>query len=315
MDNLADDPTISWLLEGDPAIRWQVLRDLVDGPQDVWESERRRVENVGWGARLLQRQDAEGTWSRSLYGSPKWTCTTYTLLLLRDMGLPEDSDAAIRGCKVLLDRGIQDGVTGRGRSKLLESLQRNDTCVIGMWLSLGTYFKLDDCKLEAVAEYLLGEQMPDGGWNCRKKSGAVHSSFHTTLNVLEGIRDAIARGIGPIPRLQAAKARAVEFMLVHRLYLSDKTGQIINAAFTKFSFPPRWHYDVLRGLDYLRSAGVADDKRLTDAFELLLARRRKDGRWPLQNKHPGKVFFDMEPTGHPSRWNTLRALRCLARRA
>jgi hypothetical protein len=231
--NLTNDAVTSWLGEGDPAIRWQVLRDLLNAPRKIWEAERRRVETTGWGARLLRQQDPEGTWSRSLYGRPKWTCTTYTLLLLRDMGLSDDCPAAIRGCRVILDRGIQDGQTARGQSRMLESLKRNDTCVIGMWLSLGTYFKLDDRKLEAVAEYLLGEQMPDGGWNCRRNRGAVHSSFHTTLNVLEGVRDAIARGIGPIPRLKAAQARAIEFMLMHRMYRSDKTGRVIKEAFTK----------------------------------------------------------------------------------
>jgi hypothetical protein len=312
-----DESLISWLLEGDPVIRWQTLRDLMDSPPDVCQAERRRIETAGWGAQLLRKQDAKGTWSRSIYGNPKWTCTTYTLLLLRDMGLREDCPAAIRGARVLLDRGIRDGPGARDKSELHQSLQRMDTCVTGMWLSLGTYFELDDheSKLRAMADYLLSEQMPDGGWNCRRKWGAVHSSFHTTLNVLEGIRDAIARGVGPISRLRTAQAKAVEFMLIHRLYLSDRTGKVIKEAFTKFSFPPRWHYDVLRGLDYLRSIGMTDDARLADAYDLLLARSRKDGRWPVQNKHPGKVFFEMEPTGQPSRWNTLRALRCLNSRS
>jgi hypothetical protein len=269
------------------------------------------VESTGWGARLLERQDAEGTWSRSLYGRPKWTCTTYTLLLLRDMGLSQDCAAAARGCQVLLDRGIESGLAPRGKSKRLASLQRTDTCVMGMWLSLGAYFKLDDGKLDAMTEYLLGEQMPDGGWNCRKNRGAVHGSLHTTISVLEGLQDVQARGLGSAAKIKAAESRAVEFMLMHHLYLSDKTGQVIDEAFTKFSFPPRWHYDVLRGLDYLRSAGVGYDERLREAYDLVLARRRKDQLWLAQNKHHGKVFFDMEKTGRPSRWNTLRALRCL----
>jgi len=315
MDKSSGDPIMLWLLEGDPAIRWQVLRDLADAPRSIWEAERQRVKAKGWGATLLQEQDAEGTWGHSLYGRPRWTCTTYTLLLLRDMGLPQDCGPAIRGSRVLLDRGIQNGLTARGKSKLLASLQRNDTCVIGMWLSVATYFQVEDSKLDAIAEYLLSEQMPDGGWNCkRRKKGAVHSSFHTTLNVLDGVRDAIARGIGPVSRLKTAEARAIDFMLMHHLFLSDKTGQVIKDEFTKFSFPPRWHYDVLRGLDYLSSAGASGDERLNEAYSLLLGNRRKDGRWLLQNKHPGKVFFEMERAGQPSRWNTLRALRCLRRR-
>ncbi len=311
IDTIGNDAIMAWLLEGDPSIRWQVLRDLADAPRKVWEAERRQVQTVGWGAHLLEQQDPEGTWGQSLYGCPRWTCTTYTLLLLRDMGLANACVAAARGCRVLLDRGIEDGLTARGKSKMLQSLQRTDTCVVGMWLSLGAYFGLDDPKLEAMVEYLLDEQMSDGGWNCRRKAGAVHSSLHTTLNVLDAVRNVLARGIGPASRLRSAQARAIEFILMHRLYLSDRTGRVIDEAFTQFSFPPRWHYDVLRGLDYLMSAGVSHDRRLKDAYDLLLSRRRQDGLWPLQNRHPGKVFFQMEPTGRPSRWNTLRALRCL----
>jgi hypothetical protein len=159
--------------------------------------------------------------------------------------------------------------------------------------------------------------MPDGGWNCRRERGATHSSVHTTLNVLDGVREALGQGIeGIAPRkLREAEERAIEFLLIHRLYKSHRTGAVMDADFTKFSFPTRWHFDVLRGLDYLRSTRAISDPRLADAIELLESRRRRDGKWPVQNKHAGKVHFDMEVGREPSRWNTLRALRCLKARA
>lgn len=307
-----DKSVISWLLEGDPAIRWQVMRDLLDQPRRAWEAERQRVATTGWGAEFLKLQDKEGTWSHTLYGNPKWTCTTYTLLLLRDMGLPQDCPRAVQGTRVLLDRGLRFAESVRGKTKFPECLRRIDTCVAGMWFSLGLYFDCENPRLAEIAEYLLDEQMPDGGWNCRRvRAGATHSSFHTTLNVLDGIRIAISCRIGPVAKLKAAEARAIEFMLMHHMYISDRTGKIIKDAFTQFSFPPRWHYDVLRGLDYLRSACINGDKRLREAYALLNSHRLSDGRWPLQNRHPGKVFFNMESVGQPSRWNTLRALRVL----
>ena len=314
MPTACAEDNVSWLLEGDAAVRWQVLRDLCASPQKQWQQERRRMETSGWGAKLLRLQDAEGTWSKSLYGKPKWTCTTYTLLLLREMGLPQDCQAVRRGCQALLDRGIDASMQTKAGFSWLA--QHHDTCVVGMWVALGCYFNLDDPKLPVMVQYLLSQQMSDGGWNCRKNSGAVHSSLHTTLNVLDGIREAMNRGIAAPKQLKAAEARAIEFMLMHQMYLSDHTGEVIDQAFTKFSFPPRWHYDVLRGLDYLRLTDAIDDPRLEKPFELLQSRRRRSGRWPLQNRHPGKTFFEMEAPGDESRWNTLRAMRCLrARRA
>jgi len=226
--------------------------------------------------------------------------------------LPEDCQAARRGCQTLFDGGIDASMrTNAGFNWLA---QHHDTCVVGMWVALGCYFELDDAKLPVMVEYLLKEQMRDGGWNCRKNSGAVHSSLHTTLNVLDGVRGAMARGIGAIKQLKAAEARAIEFMLMHQMYLSDHTGKVIDQAFTKFSFPVRWHYDVLRGLDYIRLTPAIDDPRLDKAFELLQSRRRRSGRWLVQNRHPGKTFFEMETPGDESRWNTLRAMRCLRAR-
>jgi hypothetical protein len=186
----------------------------------------------------------------------------------------------------------------------------------GMFLALPAYFGLNDRKLEALVDHLLGQRMSDGGWNCqfRNGRGAVHSSFHTTLNVLDGVREAIARKIGPVKELRAAESRAIELLLMHRLYKSDKTGRVIHQRFAQASFPYRWHYDFLRGLDYIRTTKFIHDARLDDAFELLERQRRPDGRWPLGYIYAGKVFFNMETPSQPSRWNTLRALRCLKAR-
>jgi hypothetical protein len=309
----AADAIIKWLLEGDPSIRWQVQRDLLDAPRKTWEAERACVATEGWGAELLKRQDRKGTWGGGIY-SPKWKSTTYTLLLLRDMGLPPGNAAAVRGCRLILDRAL---ASKDDPTKLRDLSNAGCTCMMGMWLALPAYFGVDDPKLAALAEHVLTQHMPDGGWNCRlgrRRHGPVHSSFHTTLNVLDGVREAIARRIGPLKKLREAEARAVELLLQHRLYKSDKTGRIIHRHFARVSFPHRWHYDFLRGLDYIRTTPFIRDARLGDAFELLLGQRRPDGRWPLGQTYGGEVFFNMETPGQPSRWNTLRALRCMKAR-
>ena len=309
------DGLIEWLLEGDPAIRWQVLRDLVGAAEGTVERERRRVAREGWGARLLARQDPAGTWAGGkssdggLY-SPKWTSTTYTMLLLRDFGLPPTSKKARTACKPLLDRGMQrDG--GINYGVWAKWTRRSETCVTGMVLSILSYFEYDDARLETVAGHLLEQQMPDGGWNCRRPDGATHASVHTTISALEGLRlYELYRGRN-VKAVRAAQARGREFLLMHRLFRSHRTGEIIKAEFTRFSFPPRWHYDILRALDYFQGVDAAYDERLNDAIEIVRAGRRADGRWVLQNRYRGKTYFEMERVGAASRWNTLRALRVL----
>ncbi len=291
---------IAWLMNGDPAIRWQAQRDLLDKPESVWRKEQRRSEREGWVRRLLDLQARDGAWGEGIY-TPKWTSTTYTLLQLREMGLAGECAAGAAGASAIL-------------AQLRDPLPAIDTCVTGMWLALGAYFGLQDPKLQLLATRILDEQMPDGGWNCRKNRGATHSSVHTTLNVLDGVREALARGIGPAAKLRAAEARAIEFLLVHSLYKSHRTGNVMNRQFTQFSFPTRWHYDVLRGLDYLRTMPAIRDARIADAFGLVESRRRGDGTWAMQNRHRGKEHFDMEPGRSGSRWITLRAMRCLRAR-
>lgn len=301
-----EDGVIGWLLAGDPAIRWQAQRDLLGADPGVWRKERGAVEASGWGARVLEEQAPDGRWGGGVY-TPKWTSTTYSLILLRRLGLPPGHPAATRGCEILLARGDSTD----GGIDLSAGLDHSETCITGFVLALVSHFGLVSSRTEEIIDYLLREQMPDGGWNCLRYRGATHSSFHTTINVLEGLR-LYAQGDGErAGEVEAAEVKAREFFLRHALYRSHRTGAVVKEGFTRFSFPPRWHHDVLRTLDYFRESGAACDPRLEDPIALLVRKRRKDGTWPLQNRHPGKTFFEMEAVGKPSRWNTLRALRVL----
>lgn len=299
------EPVVAWLLDADPAVRWQVLRDIVGAGASRVASEQVRVAREGWGARLLERQGAEGVWT-GLY-SPKWTSATYTLLLLRQFGLRTGDRAARKGATRLLDAGLyrDNGIN------FWRSMAHSETCVTGMMLGIAARFAPDDDRAERLVENLMAEQMLDGGWNCRRHWGATHSSLHTTLSALEGLLEYEHRGGRHIERSQEARERAHEFLYAHRMYRSHRTSEVINDRMTRFSFPPHWHYDVLRGLDYLQAANAPKDPRLEDAVELLITRRTRDGTWLLQNVHRGQYYFQMETSGEPSRWNTLRALRVL----
>ncbi len=298
-------------MAGDPAIRWQTLRDLMDAPERLVEKERRRVGREGWGARLLTRQAKSGLWGGGLY-SPKWISTTYTMLLLRDFGLPPRHTAALRACRRLLDGGLcTDGGVNYGAWG-----NRAETCITGMVLSLLAYFQFDDPRIERIVDHLLEHQMSDGGWNCRHIYGATHASVHTTISVLEGLRAcetsaAVGRGRRARRAVRDAQASGREFLLRHKLFRSHRTGKIINPAFTRLSFPPRWHYDILRTLDYFRDCNAPRDRRLTEAVEIVRQKRDAQGRWCLENEYHGRTFFRLESRKAPSRWNTLRALRVL----
>ncbi len=299
---------IRWLLAGDPAIRWQVRRDLLDAADRVVAREQRGVATAGWGARLLARQDPEGTWAGRMY-TPKWISTTYTMLLLRDLGLPPANRQASKACKLLLDRGLhRDGGIGFDWG-------RCETCVTGMVLSILSWFRHDDERLDKVADHLLDQQMSDGGWNCQRSYGATHASMNTTILALEGLllyerhRAGTARRLGQV---RAAQRRGREFLLRHRLFRSHRSGEIIKRDFVRLAFPPQWHYDVLRALDYFRSARAPRDERLAEGIELLRKKRRPDGRWILEHRYGrARYWFHMERLRQASRWNTLRALRVL----
>ncbi|UCD23053.1 MAG: hypothetical protein JSW51_08260 [Gemmatimonadota bacterium] len=307
MGALDSDPTIAWLMRGDPAIRWQTMRDLLSQPSQTWEAERKRVAQTGWGVRLLNKQKPDGNWGRGPY-HPKWTCTTYTMQVLRRLGLPPRHSAAVKACRLYLSQGIgEDGGINFWKARRPNS----ETCVTGIILSQLAYFKPRDVDLSGLVDYLLNEQMPDGGWNCERHNGAVHSSFHTTINVLEGLREYILADGSRVSQAIQAEARGQEFLLDHRLYRSSTTGNVVHPAMTRFHFPPRWRHDVLRALDHFQMAFTTPDQRMADAIDLVISRRRKDGRWLLPSRYKGAVFFEMEVAAKPSRWNTLRALRVL----
>jgi len=315
-----DDRAIHWLLGGDPAIRWQTLRDLVGAADGAIQRERKKVARDGWGARLLAKQDPQGTWAARQSGSgtmsdgglytPKWISTTYTMLLLRDFGLAAHNRQARTACRLLLDKGLQRdgginyGIWGKWTG-------RGETCITGMVLSILSYFEYDDARLDMIADNLLEMQMPDGGWNCRRPYGATHSSVHTTISALEGLRFYEVHRGRKTRAVQAAQRRGREFLLVHRLFRSHRTGKIIKPVFIRFAFPPRWHYDILRALDYFQAVDAPRDPRLADAIDIVHGSRLENGRWALQQSFRGKTYFEIERLGTPSRWNTLRALRVL----
>ena len=309
------DRVIRWLLDGDPAIRWQALRDLAGAAERTVERERRKVARDGWGVRLLAKQDADGRWASGLASdgglySPKWISTTYTMLMLRDFGLPANNRQARKACTLLLDGGLQrDG--GINYGIWAKWTHRSETCVTGMILSILSYFEYEDSRVDTLVSHLLEQQMPDGGWNCRRSHGATHASVHTTISVLEGLRLYELHCGREVQEVRAAQRRGREFLLVHRLFRSHRTGEVIKPLFTRFSFPPRWHYDILRALDYFQAVEAPCDPRLAEAIDIVRNSQRKDGRWLLQHSYKGKTYFELERRGAPSRWNTLRALRVL----
>jgi hypothetical protein len=301
------DAVIEWLLEGDPAIRWQVMRDLLDAPAREWEAEQARTVEEGWIAELLHHQGDDGEWPKG-----RWTASTWTLLLLMACGVPERHPSARAPIERLLERFMPPGEDVDPAFLL----RRVDLCHLGFWLGLAAYFLPGDARLRPLAEAVLSTQYQDGGWNCQMRNypNRRHSSFNTTFNVLENLRIAADRGAASEGAFKRAETRAIEFMLAHRLYRSDKTGEVITERFTHLSYPWHWHYTVLRALDYLQLTHAIRDERLDDPIRLLLGQRRPNGRWPLQKRIPGTLLVEMEKPGGESRWNTLRALRVLRRR-
>jgi hypothetical protein len=305
---------LDWLLDSDPAIRWQVLRDLVRAPAAVVAAERARVATEGWGARLLGLQGEDGQWAggacfpaRSIepydksQGQP-WISTLPTLQLLCDLGVDPSDDRVRRAVALVKDRCRWEHAGQPFFSGEVEP------CINGRTVTLGTYFGQN---VDSVVARLLNEQLEDGGWNCEMENGSVRSSFATTINVLEGLL-AHERATGGSAESVAVRRRGEEYLLERKLMRRKSTGEVVDPAWLQFSFPARWHYDVLRALDYFRSVRDAPDSRIEEAIALVRAKQQKNGTWLLENTHPGKVHFALEDgDGRPSRWNTLRARRVL----
>ncbi len=296
---------LEWLLAGDPAIRWQVMGDLLGAAADDVAAERDRITTQGWGARLLAAQDADGLWAGALY-SPKWTSTTYTLLLLLRLGLRPGHQQALVGCRQLWTAArCYDGGLN-----LAKSIREPETCITGMLVQLAAHFGWADDRLDDTVQWLLSQQLADGGWNCETvRVGSQHGSFHTSITVLEALHAYDLAG-GAVA-VGAAMAAGRGFFANHRLSRSHRTKAVVDPAFTRYPFPPQWHFDELRGLEHLRAVGADRDERLADAMESLRRARRPDGTWPFYRSWPGRQWFSMESRG-PSRWTTLRALRVLA---
>ncbi len=301
------DDVIDWLMQGDPVIRWQAMRDLSHLPAEAWEAERHRTVEHGWCAQFIEGLRPDGTWSDG-----RWTGTVWTLLTLIDCGIPNT-------CPPVLDAAHRFLSHNLTRERALDEkwlLTQMDLCHLGFWLRIGAYFRFDPCLLTHLIGTVLRAQMPDGGWNCRVRNypQTHHSSFHTTFNILEGLAAAADYGVLPQAALKECENKALEFMLQHKMYKSDKTGEVISERFTHLTFPSHWHYTVLRGLDYMSNCEQITDARLNSAIELVLSRRSVRGTWPNEKRIPGTTLFDMEKPGGDSRWNTLRAMRVLARR-
>jgi hypothetical protein len=292
---------VDWLLDSDPAIRWQVMRDLTDEPAELVAAERAKMATEGWGARLLGLQAADGQWAGGAL-FPKQLATTSSLMLLRDFGLDPDSEQARQAIRLVREHSRWD----HAGQPFFEG--EVEPCINGRAVTIGAYFGED---VQAIVDRLLTEQMADGGWNCEQENGSTRGSFNSTICVLEGLLEH-ERATGGTPEVTAARLRGQEYLLERRLLRRLSTGEVIDPHFTRFSYPADYFYDVLRGLDYLRAADATTDDRMAEAIDIVRSKRDADGRWPLENPRPGELHFPIdEGEGKPSRWNTLRAMRVL----
>ena len=305
-ENVVDDrQLIAWLLEGDVSIQYQVYRDLLSSERPDL---RERIATEGWGARFLSFRKKEGHWGQRFY-QPKWISTHYTLLDLKNLAISPNNKPIRDSISQVLQslKGPDGGILPIGAEK------KSDVCVNGMFLNYAAYFGMGEESLGSIVEFLITEQLEDGGFNCNSNTrGASHSSMHSTISVLEGILEYVKNGYQyRLEELQKAAEESRLFLLQHSLFRSDRSGEVIDKRWLMLSYPSRWKYDVLRALDYFQMAGINYDPRMQDALDLLKKKRRNDQKWPVQAKHPGQTHFEMEQTGGPSRWNTLRALRVL----
>ncbi|MBC8504043.1 MAG: hypothetical protein H8D34_04255 [Chloroflexi bacterium] len=301
--SLDDRQLIDYLLEGDVSIRYQVHRDLLATEKPDLQD---RIATEGWGAQFLSFRKKEGHWGQRFY-QPKWISTHYTILDLKNLAIsPKNEDIRQSISQVIQNlKGPDGGIFPIGKER------KSDVCVNGMFLNYAAYFLISEDDLKSIVDFLLSEHMKDGGFNCNSNTiGAVHSSLHSTISVIEGILEYAKNGYGyKREELQEAEEKSREFLLQHRLFRSDQADNIIDKKMLMLSYPSRWRYDILRALDYFQFARISYDPRMQDALDILKKKRRSDNKWPVQAKHPGQTHFDMEKTGGPSRWNTLRAMR------
>lgn len=311
---------IEWLLDSDPSIRWQVMRDLIRAPADEVAVERARVATEGAGAQLLALQGADGRWGGAAWNRG-WTSTMHVLMLLRYMGLDPACDQARRAVGLVRDRVTWKGCGPQECDNNPFFAGELEPCINGQVGTVGAYFGQD---VRGIVDRLLTEQLPDGGWNCEAPNGSTRSSFNSTICVLEALLEYELR-FGSSPEVTAARLRGQEYLLERRLFRRRSTGAVIDydmkdgtgdgrgqPAFTRFAFPTWWHYDVLRGLEYLRRAGIAPDERVAEAIDLVASKRDGDGRWPLEVRYSGAMPIEIdEGEGRPNRWITLHALRVL----
>ncbi len=292
---------IDWLLDADPAIRWQVMRDLLDAPKDEVTAERAKVATEGWGARLLALQPPDGVWAGGAY-FPEWKATTPTLQLLRAFGLEPQSPQARRAIALVRANATWE------YDDLPYFDGEVEPCINGQAVAIGAYFGED---VRGIVDRLLTEQMQDGGWNCEQERGSTRGSFETTINVLEGFLE-YERATGSNADVSAARLRGQEYLLERQLLRRLSTGELAQPRWLYLAFPNGWHYDVLRVLDYLRDAAVDPDERMAEAIAIVTSKRDADGRWSLEHAHHDELLVDLgEPEGQPSRWITLKALRVL----
>lgn len=303
---------IEWLLDGDPAIRWQVLRDLSSAPPDEVSAVRAMVEHQGWGARLLALQGADGLWDGGACfpasytgdepGQP-WTATIHALQSLQVFGLDPASGSARRAIALVAGNGRWEHA---GQAYFHGEVE---PCINGRTIETGAYFGVD---VAPIVDRILGEQLNDGGWNCEAENGSVRSSVDTTIDVLDGLLQ-FERATGGSEQVSEARRSGEEYLLERALFRRRSTGEVIDPQYLEFAFPYYWHYDVLRALDYFRGSGAPPDPRMAEAVGVVRSKQQPDGRWTLDRLHSGRVHFDLDPgVGMPSRWNTLRARRVLS---
>ena len=297
---------IDWLLEGDVSIQYQVWRDLLGVDKRKLQAS---ISNEGWGQAYLSKRKSDGHWGDGFY-QPKWISTHYTLLDLRNLNLSPTNDIVQETIELILQNNIaDDGGIQLGPS----TSQYSDVCVNGMFLNYASYFKTSEKSMYSIIDCLLKEIMADGGFNCRTtRTGAKHSSLHTTISVLEELSEFQKAGYTyRKDEILSVKKSSIEFILLHQLFLSDRTGQIINKDFLKLTYPCRWKYDILRAMDFFQYTGIGWDNRMKVAIDVLKSKRNNEGSWNMQAAHPGQVHVSMEKAGKPSRWNTLRVLRVM----